>query len=305
MNNRRATIDIGSNSVLLLLAEVHPFKEILKLSEITGLGRGLDKTGRFAEDSIKATMSALTLYRDTCVENGVQPQAIIATATEAARVAGNAKEFFHEVQKSLGINVQIITGTAEAELTTKGILFNTHFDEKCVTVMDIGGASTELIRVETDKGTIQRSVSLPVGSVRVGDWLADETFSARMGHLFSTYEDALDRSRGNTLYCVAGTMTSLGNMYLGRKTFEEDEVHGLKMQTTDIARLFQRCGQWTPDQFLSEFPFLGKRAQAIRGGLTLAHHLLHRLGNPQIVVSTYGLRYGTFLEGGLRHDYLV
>jgi exopolyphosphatase/pppGpp-phosphohydrolase len=94
-------------------------------------------------------------------------------------------------------------------------------------------------------------------------------------------------------------------MHLGRKEFVEDDVHGLRMRAEDVDQIFGRCGGWSPEQFEAEFPFLGKRTQAILGGLTLAHHLLHRLAVDEVVISTYGLRYGTFLEGGLRDEYLA
>jgi len=305
MSQLRATIDIGSNTVLLLLAQVAPFKEIAKLSEVTSLGRGLDKTGVFSDESMANSYKALTTYKAICEQHGVKAEEIIATATEAARVAKNAPAFFTKVQSELGIKVQIITGQAEAELTTKGVLFNSTFDSSEAYVMDIGGASTELIRANTITGKVMSSVSLPVGAVRVSDWLLDGTFPSRLAQIYTNQATTLDLYRTETLYCVAGTLTSLGNMHLGHKSFVEDEVHGLRMKVSELDELLQRYGNWNPTQFTEEFPFLGKRANSILGGLTLVHHLLHRLGVKEVVVSTYGLRYGTFLEGEIKDGYLA
>lgn len=305
MKNLRATIDIGSNSVLLLLAEVQPFREIAKLSEVTGLGKGLDKTGLFAEASMAESFAALKHFVAVCEREGVSAHEIIATATEASRVAKNAPEFYRKVRDELGLTVRIITGKGEAALTTKGILFNTTFAETDVVVMDIGGASTEFIRVNTRSFAIQESVSLRVGSVRATDWLADGTFQNALGKIFQDHSTEIDRYKTKTLHCVAGTLTSIGNMHLGNKTFMEDEVHGLRMSRESVEHLFRRCGNWSPEQFLAEFPFLGKRAQAIRGGLFLTTHVLQRLGVESVVISTYGLRYGTFLDGGVADEYLA
>lgn len=305
MNSRRATIDIGSNTVLLLVGEVQPFKELAKLSHVTSLGKGLDKTGNFNDESMLATFQALKEYRDICERHGIASSEIIATATEAARVAKNSRPFFERVRDELGINVQVITGKAEAELTTKGILFDSSPAAHEVVVMDIGGASTELIRVDTSAKTPKSLISLPVGSVRVSDWLAEGTFASRLAQIFSVHSDTLDGFRSEKLYCVAGTLTSLGNMHLGHKIFVEDEVHGLQLSTDQIDQLLQLYGNWTPEQFLERFPFLGKRSQAILGGLLLVHHVLHRLQVQEVIVSTYGLRYGTFLEGRIKHDYLA
>jgi len=104
---------------------------------------------------------------------------------------------------------------------------------------------------------------------------------------------------------VAGTMTSLANMFLGNKTFNENEVHGLKLKISDIESLFKKFASFTPEQFSTSFPFLGKRSEAIRGGLTLATHLLQRLRVSEVVVSTYGLRYGTLLAGRVEDEYLA
>lgn len=305
MKNIRASIDIGSNSLLLLLAQVEPFKEIAKLSEVTGLGKGLDKTGAFAESSMTESFAALKHFVEVCAGAGVRASEIIATATEASRVARNAPEFYRKVREELGLEVKIITGKGEAALTTKGILFNTKFEAPEVVVMDIGGASTELIRVNTRSFAILESVSLRAGSVRATDWLGDDTFQNALAKVFQDYATEIDRYKTKTLHCVAGTLTSIGNMHLGNKTFNEDEVHGLQMSRESVEQLFRRCANWSPEEFLREFPFLGKRAQAIRGGLFLTTHILQRLGVETVVISTYGLRYGTFLDGGVAHEYLA
>lgn len=301
----RASIDIGSNSVLLLLAEVSPFKELAKLSEVTGLGKGLDKTGVFADVPLEDTYKALKKYAEICHQHGLAANKIIATATEASRVAKNAPAFYQRVRQELGIDVQIITGKGEAALTTKGILFNTQFASSQVVVMDIGGASTEFIRVDTQTFKIVDSISLKVGAVRTTDWLKEGSFDSALGKIFTDHSAELDSYQTPLLHCVAGTLTSLGNMHLGNKDFVENEVHGMVLKTSEIDALYQRCGMWTPEQFVKEFPFLGKRSEAIRGGLMLTTHLLKRLKVESAVISTYGLRYGTFLEGKVPHEYLA
>ncbi len=301
----RASIDIGSNSVLLLVAQLDPFKEFEKLSEITALGKGLDRNGVFAQQSLDDTFIALRKFVEVSGKYGVPAGEIIATATEASRVAKNAPEFYQRVKSELGLNVRIISGVGEAALTTKGILFNSKFDATEVVVMDIGGASTELIRVNTSTLKIVESISLKAGAVRATDWLLDDSFTNALSKVFQDNSSSLDRYQTKTLYCVAGTMTSLANMFLGNKTFKEDEVHGLRLQMTDIESLFKKYSSYSPEQFSEMFPFLGKRSEAIRGGLTLATHLLQRLRVSEVVISTYGLRYGTLLAGRVEDEYLA
>lgn len=306
MSDIRASIDIGSNSVLLLVADVSngKLKEISKRSEITQLGKDLDKNKAFHADSMKATYEAIKSYAEDCDKHGVPREKIIATATEAARVAGNAAEFFQKIEDELKVHINIITAEAEAYFSTKGILFDSKFDSEIITIMDIGGASTELIKVNTKNFQILETISMPIGAVRSTQWLHDDLFVQNLQKVFLDFRTSIDKFQTKELFCVAGTVTSLGNMHLQRKEFEEDEVHGLKLKVEDIDNLFKKYSNSNPEQFLEQFPFLQKRSQSIRGGLHLVYHLAHRLLVKEITISTYGLRFGTLLEGKIKKEFL-
>ena len=306
MSDIRASIDIGSNSVLLLIADVSngKLKEVSKRSEITQLGKDLDKNKAFHPDSMAATYEAIKSYAEDCEKHGVPREKIIATATEAARVAGNAPEFFKKIEDELKVHINIINAEAEAYFSTKGILFDSKFDSEIITIMDIGGASTELIKVNTKNFQILETISMPIGAVRSTQWLSDDLFVQNLQKVFLDFRTSIDKFQTKDLFCVAGTVTSLGNMHLQRKEFEEDEVHGLKLKVEDIDNLFKKYSNSTPEQFLEQFPFLQKRSQSIRGGLHLVYHLAHRLLVKEITISTYGLRFGTLLEGKIKKEFL-
>lgn len=303
---RRASIDIGSNSILLLIADVNggQLKEILKRTEVTGLGKNLDANNAFLDETMDFSLEVLSSYAKDCEENGVDPKDVLVTATEAARVAKNAREFFEKVAKATGLKPKIINSSAEAYFSTKGILYNTNFESDVVVIMDVGGASTELIKVNAKTFQILETISMPIGAVRSVEALASDVFVQKLQKIFLDFRQDLDHFQTQTLHCVAGTVTSLGNMHLKNKEFMEDEVHGLKMKVEDIDTLFKKFSNWSADQFLEEFPFLQKRSQAMRGGLHLVYHLLHRLLVKEVIVSTYGLRYGTILEGKIKEEYL-
>lgn len=302
----RASIDIGSNSVLLLIAELGLGKmnEILKRSEITSLGMELDKNQAFHAVSMKATYEAIKSYAEDCDRLGVRRESIIATATEASRVAKNSQDFFNEIEQDLRVKVHIISPEAEAYFSTKGILFNTKFSSEVITIMDIGGASTELIKVNTKNYQIIETISMPVGSVRSTQWLEEEIFVQKLQKVFLDFRNEIDRFQTRDLFCVAGTVTALGNMHLGKKEFIENDVHGLEMKSEEMDALFKKYSDYTPKQFEENFPFLQKRAKSIRGGLHLIYHLIHRLFVKQITISTYGLRFGTLLEGKISKEHL-
>lgn len=306
MKDIRASIDIGSNSVLLLIADVSNgrLKEILKRSEITSLGKELDKNKAFHPESMALTYEAIKSYAEDCDKAGVPREKIIATATEASRVAQNANEFFKKIQDELGVTIHKISGEAEAYFSTKGILFDSKFNSEVITLMDIGGASTELIKVNVKTFQILETISMPIGAVRCTQWLQDGLFVQNLQKVFLDFRNEIDKFQGKDLYCVAGTVTSLGNMHLQNKEFVEGEVHGLVLKVEDVDGLFKKYSDATPEAFLEQFPFLQKRSQSIRGGLHLVYHITHRLLVKELTISTFGLRYGTLLEGKIKKEFI-
>lgn len=304
--NRRASIDIGSNSVLLLVADIKDgqLKELSRKSHVTSLGKDLDKNRKFIESSMAATFEALEDYANDCDKFKIPRDEIIITATEAARVAENSEEFFKKVRDDLNLDIKVITSEAEAYYSTRGILYNSTYDDDLITIMDIGGASTELIRVNTKSFSILESISMPIGAVRSTHWLEEDIFVQKLQKTFSDFRSELDKFQTSKLYCVAGTVTSLGNMHLENKEFHEDDVHGLNLKAEDFENLFKKYSEWKPENLLESFPFLGKRSQSIRGGMHLVYHLLHRLMVKEVYISTYGLRYGTILEGFIKAEFI-
>jgi exopolyphosphatase/guanosine-5'-triphosphate,3'-diphosphate pyrophosphatase len=255
-NDIRASIDIGSNSVLLLVADVtnKKFEELTKQSYITQLGRDLDRTKNFHVESMAATYEALKAYAEEADRFGVPREQVIVTATEAARVAQNAGEFFSKVKQELGLSTTILSSQGEAFYSTQGILFNSKFSDEIITIMDIGGASTELIKVNTKSLQILETISMPVGAVRASQWLEDGLFVQNLQKVFTDFRNEIDKFQSKLLFCVAGTVTSLGNMHLLRKEFIEDDVHGLTLKAEDVDALFKKYSDWQADQFSAEFP---------------------------------------------------
>src|SRR5690606_12127076 len=126
-----------------------------------------------------------------------------------------------------------------------------------------------LIRVNTKNFQIVESISMPIGAVRSTQWLNDELFVQNLQKVFLDFRNEIDKFQTRQLFCVAGTVTSLGNMHLQRKEFIEDDVHGLVLKSEDVDGLFKKFANYTPGEFLELFPFLQKRSESIRGGLHL------------------------------------
>lgn len=305
MKNIRASVDIGSNSILLLAVDMdHNMKVLENEANVTGLGRNLDTTKNFIDIAMKESLEVLKEYSRRCYFHGIKPEDIIATATEAARVAQNSKEFFNRVLKETGINVLIISGEAEAYYSTHGILFDKRIKDESILIMDIGGASTEIISVDTQTKKINDSFSMPMGAVRVSNWIEAGMVAQNLENIFKKFEEKISKLSYSKLHCVAGTMTSVGNMYLGEPSFCESKVNGLEFSVADMEKLNQKYNTWSPEQYLECFPFLGKRSQTIAAGIILATEIFKKLKIKNLYISTYGLRYGTLLSGGIKNEFI-
>lgn len=301
----KASIDIGSNSILLLAAKLAPSIEvILNESNVTGLGRDLDSNGEFLPVAMEESFEVLKSYTELLKDNDVDLSDVIVTATEASRVAKNADQFYQKVKAELGLSVQILTGEGEAFYSTQGILFDQNITDPVITIMDIGGASTELIRVEVGPKNILRSFSMPVGAVRMNNWRETNEIDDNLSKVLSDYSNDLEAVKTQTLYCVAGTMTSVGNIHLGNKSFIEESVNGHSMKTSEVEHMLQEYEGKSVEDLLALFPFLGKRAKTIYSGIILSTRILKSLNVEKIIISTYGLRYGTLISEGLEEQYV-
>lgn len=301
----RASIDIGSNSILLLVVELEPNNVIKVLeneSQVTGLGRDLDINQMFIDIAMEESLRVLSDYAKIIKKYNLDNDSIVVTATEATRVAKNSKEFINKVKEETGLNIQTITSEAEAFYSTIGILIGAG-DRDQLTIMDIGGASTEVIHYASEK--IDSSYSMPVGAVRYTNWLEKNTVGEHLKEIESIFSKELDTNcHEGMLYCVAGTMTSVGNMYLGHNEFVESEVHGLKISVDEIKKMQKSYQGFSPSDFLEKFPFLGKRSKTIAAGLELALWICEKLKVTHVEISTYGLRYGTIISGSIKDEYL-
>lgn len=300
----KASIDIGSNSILLLIAQVESDKIIEVIenhSNVTGLGRNLDENSTFIDEAMNDSRRVLLEYTSIIKKHNIDINEVIVTATEASRVSLNAKTFFDEVSNETGLKFNIITGEAEAYFSTKGILIGSQSDD--MVIMDIGGASTELILLENRE--LVNSFSMPMGAVRVKNWIEKNVLDENISRVTDSFRDELNNLVPTSyLHCVAGTMTSVANMDLDNKNFEENQVHGHKMSSSRLKELLDNYKDFTAEQFLERFPFLGKRSQTIKAGLILANSVVDYLKVETIEVSTYGLRYGTLVEGAIKDGFI-
>lgn len=302
----KASIDIGSNSTLLLICDVNIeqniiVEKIFSQSIVTGLGRSLDDGKVFVDEAMNDTYLALKEYLDIIKKHNVPLDNVTITATEASRVAKNADEFYKEIKDKLGISVKVITSAAEAYYSTLGVLLGIDKEDD-LTIIDIGGASTEIIVLKGRK--MHTSFSMPVGSVRFKNWVEKGELEQNIIEIKTSFQKQLNSIKTNQLYCVAGTMTSIANMHLQNPSFNEEEVHGHEMTIEDLVNLKSEIYDLDTTELKLRFPFLGKRSETIKAGLDLILRISLWLNVDKYKISTYGLRYGTLVEGGIKDEFI-
>ena len=309
-----ATIDVGTNTTLLLVARPRPGRpaaeaEVLaEAAEITRLGRGIGADGQLGADGIARTLEALDRYRAAA---RAHEASVAAIGTEALRRAPNARAFLDEAARRLGVPVEVIDGEREAALTFRAVAesFPAEVAVGRALVVDIGGGSTEL--VASERGAVAFRRSLPIGSVRLHERHVRHdppeegelrAIAADVDAALETAAEAFPRtpvgseSPASLLVGVAGTVTSLAAMSLGLRSYDPARVHGSRLAAealeAQIARL-ARSTQAEREQMAGLDP---KRADVILAGALILEAIVRRAGAPEVRVSDRGIRWGLFYE---------
>lgn len=300
--SRIAAIDIGTNTVLLLVAEVDSKSQIVPLVQkeiVVRLGKGVDRTGNLDAEAIGRAIQALRGYKQTAHEHGVS--AILASATSAVRDANNRDDFLRRVQTDLNMDVRVLTGEEEARLTYRGALSNRKPLQGKLAVIDIGGGSTEFIL--GNQHHIDQAVSLNFGSVRLTErFIKHDPITADEYNLVQqTIRQQLNQLRredfaGRALIGVAGTVTTLAAMQKKMKNYRPELVDGTELSLADISEIVKNL-QVTTLAERKRLPGLQpERADVILAGALILQEAMRRFGQIRVLVSDRGLRFGLVVD---------
>jgi exopolyphosphatase/guanosine-5'-triphosphate,3'-diphosphate pyrophosphatase len=298
---RFATIDVGTNSVLLLVAERGAsgrFSAVEERAEITRLGRGVDHTRRLAPEAIAATLEVVETFVRSARE--LTAEAIVITATSAARDAVNGADFLAEAKRRTGLGIEIISGEEEARLSFASA-FADFGGERPLAVVDIGGGSTEVILGDLD-GHITFRHSFDIGSVRLTERhvRGDPPSPAELDAVARAVEHelgALPRPpAGARLIGIAGTVTTLFSVARRMDPYDASLVQGATLTRTEVARVIEELSR-VPLAARRALPGLQpKRADVIIAGGLVLGGILDALGLGEVTVSDRGLRWGLLAD---------
>lgn len=302
-NHFKAAIDIGSNTVLLLVGRVKDenVEAIYEEQQAPRLGTNVDADKNLHPDSINRVLEVLQKYKSILDREFSDVKDIHVTATSAVRDAGNRQYFLDKVEKEAGFTVQLLSGEDEAGYTFFGAKSVLDDISGTACVLDIGGGSTEVAL--GSKHILTERFSYDIGSVRFTErYLHDSPPSdSQINNCRSAIKEALKRKvfyfpPQFTLIGVAGTVTSLAYINAGINQYDPSAINGSKLSVEIINDWVSELKEKSSEQLLKDYPEILKgRADVFLGGLLILQSFMESSQIPEIVVSTGGIRHGALI----------
>jgi exopolyphosphatase/guanosine-5'-triphosphate,3'-diphosphate pyrophosphatase len=303
---RVASLDIGTNSVLLLVAERDQqgtIRPLLERATITRLGEGVDRTRELSAAASERTLACLREYAADLARLGVDH--VAAVGTSALRDARGGAEFTALAESVLGVAPEIISGPREAELTFAGSLAGLSVPpDEDVTVFDVGGGSTEIVTGRLDaqqRAAIGSAVSLDIGSVRLFERhvSADPPSAAELEAVKRDVDRALadaPASAARYLIGVAGTVTTLASVALELESYDSALVHGHVLTRETVSKVVQKLTTTSLETRKRLRGMEPRRADVIVTGAVLVERVLAWSAVSELIVSDRGVRWGLAAE---------
>ena len=297
-----ASIDIGTNTVLLLIAKVDndsgKLIPILNKHRMPRLGKGLLPGKKISTDRIEKLYEILEEYNEIIEIN--HAEVILATATNAFRIASNSKEIVNDIKQKFGYNVNIIDGKTEAKYAFLGALQNSVKDKSSL-VIDIGGGSTELIFGNNQNFSFLKSFH--IGSVSATESFLKnnpptnnelEKVNSNLNNIFGEIKNL---RAPEISVAISGTPTTLVCMSKGLKEYDDSIIEGSRLTREELVNLIEKISGLTSLQIKAEYGNVMRgREDIILAGSLILLKIMELLNLPDVKVSSRGIRYGAIVN---------
>ena len=282
-----AVIDVGSNSVRLMF--VADGKVLYKALNTTRLGEGLAEKPLLKPEAIERSAVAVCDFYNKAVQEGAEK--VLCFATAAVRTAENRQEFLDKVYTLCGLKIEVISGEEEAEIGILGALGNRDGG-----VIDIGGASTEIV-VKKDGSLIYKK-SVNIGVVRLKDMCGrDRALLEKVSEGAS--EQYGEIPLGDTIYGIGGTATTLAAQVLGLENYSSEKITGAIVTAEEMHAMADKLLSMSVEE-IAALPCMPKgRADVLTGGAVLFTVLMKKLGFKRLIVSDRDNLEGYAIKKGL------
>lgn len=307
---KKTAIDIGTNTVLLLVAEKKQgdIRVIEEQQRVPRLGRDVDEQRNLPDEAIERVIDILKEYQNIIDRKYPEADSPVVTATSAVRDANNRDEFVGRVEDQTGLRVTILSGLEEAACTFLGaqsVLPDVPRDQLKI-VLDIGGGSTEIALGK--EAEIMDRYSFDMGCVRFTErYLKDSPptpgqindCKKAIRNILAEYPyDLEDHIR---LVGVSGTVTSLVYIDRALRTYDNDDINGCRLSADAIRDYISAFRSITPSELMSRYPVvMDGRSDIFLAGLLILEGVMDLYGFDSLIASTGGIRHGAvLLEGSL------
>lgn len=268
-----AVIDVGSNSVrLMTLADG---KVLYKTLETTQLGEGLAQAPVLKESAMERTAQAIANFSARAKSEGAER--VVAFATAAVRSARNGGAFVEKVKALCGVEIEVLSGNEEAEIGMKGAL-----GEKDGGIIDIGGASTEIVLRKSGKTVYKKSVD--IGVVRLKDSCGRD-LSALQREAKRAVKEYGEVPSGETMLAIGGTATTIASILLDLQEYDGAKVTGFIMNRAQIEELAIRLANTSAEEIAARPCVPRKRAEVLLGGVVWLAEIMRAFGFEEVVAS--------------------
>lgn len=297
---RIASIDIGSNTVLLLIADIvnSEIIPIINKYRIPRISSGISESGLISEESIEKLYNILSEYKSLIEQHKCEK--VVLNGTQALRVAKNSASILDEIKNKFNFDLNIVTGETEALYSFKGALSSFN-DNNNYVMIDIGGASTEI--VFGNRNEIFYRKSFPIGAVTSKERFLKsdpptlgelKIFENELNNIFDELQKInIDNS---SIVAVAGTPTTLSALKIGMKEYSELEIEKTILTMNDFDFYISKFNKMKYREIINHYsPIIIGREDVILSGTLILRFLMKRFCKTEIYVSSRGLRYGALI----------
>ena len=285
-----ASIDIGTNTILLLIAEVDQgkIKPLFEMETIVRLGERIHENGILLKEAMNRGLQTLSQYLERC--RVMEVQEIFAVGTSALREAKNSQDFLKLVEGKLDLSIEVISGEEEAQLSFLAVARDLEETGKTFLVVDVGGGSTEFILGKGDQ--IRQWVSLPLGSVRFteqflkSDPVREEEWQAMEREIRKLLIHIPHTKEQSSMVAVGGTATTLASVEQGLEEFLVEKIHHfvLKKEALNHQLLLYRSETIKERKKIPGLPMA--RADVILAGAAILYLTMEEVKCSSVLISS-------------------
>ncbi len=293
---RVASIDIGPNTILLLIAEVGKEKinPLFEMETVVRLGEGVQENGILTKEAMNRGIETLSQYLQRC--QAMKVQKIFAAGTSALREAKNSVEFLRLAKEELNLSIKVISGEEEARLSFLAVAKDLREVNEPILVVDVGGGSTEFILGRGNQ--IGQWTSLPLGSVRFteqflhSDPVQEEEWNTMEKRIRELLVNIPHSQEPLSMVAVGGTATTLASVEQGLEEFIPERIHHFVLRKEALRNqlLLYRSETIQERKKIPGLP--AARADVILAGGTILYLAMEELNHPSVLISCHGVRYG-------------